>query len=475
MSKLETMLVDAIRMWKCNVFNGSFIIPDPIDTKPMILSILQLVYNKNPTYKTLIVLDDWESRCNFVKYIIESPCQENNDEFKELMQNKFLIIMSRNGVCSDKFNGSNSYDLVISHNIKYFPNKLSFIYGQAKYKLVILNKLLEVPAERTSLYKLCPVINNFSQQEFDELRVSTPVEETLIDVPLIDEEQQKLLEYYNRYITESLNIFGSFEIMQNARIGNDKFNISASAICYQIADENGWKPDLDMSVPINVQIDEMYNPINIKERASKTYEMIRNRGELLANYKEKLNYVVKIVKDNPNSKILIISKKASFAREITDFINTWSEKVICGDYHDFVEPIPEIDDKGKPVVYASGAKKGKIKYLGAQAQKTKNANAFRQNKLTVLSTNNAPDKKLNADIDIVIITSPQCETIESYMYRLSNVCYPKNKVRLFTIYVKNSLEEKKLQNRKLKDTHTIVNKCEKVVVTENNSDFIVVD
>ena len=61
------------------------------------------------------------------------------------------------------------------------------------------------------------------------------------------------------------------------------------------------------------------------------------------------------------------------------------------------------------------------------------------------------------------------------MYRLSNVCYPANKIKLYTIYVKNSLEEKKLQNREIANTHTIVNKCENVVVSENNYDFVVVD
>ena len=152
-----------------------------------------------------------------------------------------------------------------------------------------------------------------------------------------------------------------------------------------------------------------------------------------------------------------------------------SGHIICGDYHDHVDPVPELDDNGKPVLYKSGAKKGKQKFLGSTAQKHRNEQLFAANKLRVLSTNNAPDKGLNADISVVIITSPQCETIESYMYRLANVCYPTNKIKLYTIYVKNSLEEKKLQNRVVADTHQIVNKCENVVVSENNFDFVVVD
>lgn len=477
MDKLEKMMEDAMNKWRDNKGIGTFIMPNPIDSRPFILGILQKVYNKDPTARTLIVVEDWSTRTQFIEYLTTQDCQENNDEFKKLIQDKKLIIMTRNGVCSNKFKPwSYGYDLVVVWNLVYYPYLLDIIYRAAHFKLAVLNKLLEVNAERTALYRASPVIGNLSQAEFDELRTSTPVEEIVIDVDIpADSEEYKLLQYYNEYITTSLNIFGSFDIMQQARIGNDKFNISANQICYQIADENGWKPNLDMSVEINVHIDEMFNPTNIKERAVRTYEIIRLRAELLSNYYGKLNVINEIVHKHQNEKILIISKRGSFAKQITEHLNMMFGAVICGDYHDHVEPIPELDERGKPVLYKSGAKKGKQRFLGAVAQKSRNERLFMSNKLNVLSTGNAPDKELNADVNVVIITSPQCETIESYMYRLSNVCYPTNKIRLYTIYIKNSLEEKKLQSRKIADTHQIVNKCEKAVVIENNSDFIVVD
>ena len=466
---------DAIEKWRMNKGIGTFIMPNPIDSRPFILSILQKRYNKDPSARTLVVVENWSIRTNFIEYLTNQDCQENNAEFKSLIQDKFLVVITCNGVCSDKFSGK-GYDLVIVYNLVYYPYKLNIIYREAKYKLAVLDKLLEVNAERTALYRASPVIGNLTQAEFDELRTSTPVEEELIDVVIPeDTEEYKLLQYYNEYITTSLNIFGSFDIMQQARLGNDKFNISANQICYQIADENGWKPNLDMSVDINIQIDEMFNPTNIKERAVRTYECIRSRAELLSNYDGKLKVINDIVHKHENEKILIINKRGSFARKVTEHLNMMFGAVICGDYHDHVDQIPEVDDRGKPVYYKTGAKKGKQRFLGAAAQKTRNEKLFLSNKLSVLSTNNAPNKDLNADVSVVIITSPQCETIESYMYRLANVCYPTNKIKLYTIYVKNSLEEKKLQNRVVADTHAIVNKCEKVVVSENNYDFVVVD
>lgn len=476
MNNLEVMLNNAVESWRLNKGVGTFIIPNPIDSRPLILSILLKRYNKDPSSKTIIVVDDWASRADFIDYLTTQDCEENNAEFKEIMQDKRLVVITRNGVCSDKFRWSSSYDLVVIYNLVYFPYKLGIIFRQAKYKLAVLSKLLEVTTERNDLYRSSPIIGNLSQAEFDKLRTSTPVEEELIDVSIPpNTDVAKLLQYYDEYIRTSINIFGSFDIMQQCKIGNDKYNITANQICYQIADENGWKPDLDMSVELNVQIDEMYNPTSIKERATRTYDIIRSRAELLSNYDGKFKLINDLVERHRNEKVLVINKKGSFARNVTQHLNAMAGCIICGDYHDYVDPIPEVDDNGKPVVYKSGAKKGKQKFLAATAQKHRNERLFLNNRLRVLSTTNAPDKDLNADVSVVIITSPQCETIESYMYRLANVCYPNNKIKLYTIYVKNSLEEKKLQNRVVADTHTIVNKCENVVVSENNSDFIIVD
>ena len=113
--------------------------------------------------------------------------------------------------------------------------------------------------------------------------------------------------------------------------------------------------------------------------------------------------------------------------------------------------------------------------LAAQAQKSMNMSKFNEGVLSILSTSNAPDKELCGDVVNVIITSPQCETIESYLYRFGNLTYPEGKLNLFSLYVKNSVELSRLQNKPISDTHTIVKDCEQNVVSENNYDFIVVD
>ena len=145
--------------------------------------------------------------------------------------------------------------------------------------------------------------------------------------------------------------------MQQANTGNLQLNISSMQICNQIAQENGWSEQLDMNVEFNLKIDELYNPIALKERASKTYEVIRNRGQLLSDYKGKLDVILDIVNNNRDKKILIINKRADFASAVTDYLNTLSETDICMNYHDKVDSVPAIDSNGNPVFYKSGGRK----------------------------------------------------------------------------------------------------------------------
>ena len=107
-------------------------------------------------------------------------------------------------------------------------------------------------------------------------------------------------------------------------------------------------------------------------------------------------------------------------------------------------------------------------------QKSLFESLFNHGNIRVLSTNNAPDKTLNIKVDIIIITSSQCENIENYLYRLSKVSLS-SPLKVFTLFVKNSLEEKKLEERLESETHKIVKNYKNQIISENNSDFVIVD
>lgn len=475
MKSAGQLFEDSILHWRDNKGVGTALIPKPLNDKVMVLGVLQRVYySRSPTTETIIITSNFQERIELIEFLTQQDDEENNEEFKKLINSKILKIFTIDLIKFSKYIAK-PFVCILYHPFELCDNVIRLL-SSVKFKLVVLNKLMSSMEDMNKLYSLCPLLDDFKQNEIDELRTNTPVEDTWISVDIPENsEEYKLLEYYNEYVTTSLNIFGSFDIMQQARLGNQQLNISATQICSQIAQENGWNDHLDMNIEYNVAIDALYNPANIRDRATMTYEIIRNRGQLLSDYNGKLDEILKIVEEHKDSKILIINKRGEFANKVTDYINSLSDTIICGNYHDKVESVPAVDRYGNPIYYKSGVKKGERKYMAAQAQKTLNEELFNLGKLRVLSTNSAPDKSLCIEVDVIIITSPQCEDIKSYMYRLTNIHYPNNTIKLYNIYIKNSLEQAKLQSKPISETHLIVNKCENSVVTENNSDFVIVD
>ena len=468
MNKAIEIFNDALNLWRDNKGIGTFLIPPPLEDKAIILLLLEILYNKHPDADVLIIVNKYTERQDIIDYLTKQDNEENNKEFQEHINAKRIKIWSYNYI---KLETRLEPKYLIVYHLDNYGFALDKLVRHSKFKLIVLNKLLEDMEELQKLYKNCQLLKSFEQKVINEIRCTTPVEEMWIDVTIpTDTEEFKLLEYYNNYINTSLTIFGSFDNMTIARTGDARSNTSATNYCYRIAQENGWNENLDMSNPINVEIDTMFNPNNIRERASQTYEIIRSRSELLSCYNGKLEEIYKIVKENEGKKILIINKKGKFATLVTTYINNLSTKEICANYHNDVETVPARDINDNLIYYKNGDKAGQLKYMGAAAQKTLNEQRFNAGIINVLSTNAAIDKKLNIDVDIVIITSPECDIIEDYFNRLTNVNFSQNGIKLFSIFVKNSSEEKKQLNRPLSETHVVVN-SEKMLNLSSNYDY----
>lgn len=470
----NTLFEEAVFNWRDNKGIGTAFVPAPLNDKILVYQILLKLYTRSPTVNTLIIVNNFQERTAIIDFITNVGDEENDEEFKQLINNKLIKVFTVSFIIDT------NWSKLSTLCIWYRPNELNeTIYKyieKCKFKLVVLSKLFTNSTDSSNLYKLAPILDCFKQSELDELRVSTPVEETWIGVDIAKDSQTwKLYEYYTKYIETTVNIFGSFDKIQEARIGNTSLNISASEICTQIAINNGWDEHLDMNYEYNRKIDDMYNPNSLRERASQVYEYTRLRGNLLSDCENKLSYILDIVNSNSDKKILIISKRGEFANKVTEYLNNYSETNICGNYHNKTDDIDAVDVNGNPIYIKSGKSKGKRKILGYKAQMTLNQSLFNENKLKCLSLSNAPDKSLNVDVDVIIITSPLCEDIESFIYRLSDVNFNKEKIKLFSIFCKNTIEEQRIMNKSCKPSHSILNKSEFTDVVENKFDFIVVD
>lgn len=468
----EQVYLNAVDIWRVNKGIGTFIIPAPFDALRPLLYILPQLYNKSPTTNVVIIVKDFADRSSIENYLTTLSNEVWNNSFRTLIHNGNLRILTTEYVAEH----INEYSPLLT--IIYNPSIFHFVHiamiEKSKFKLVILNKLLDSKT-MDDFYTVAPSIGNFSQNVIDEVRTNRPVKECLVGLTIVpDTELDKEMNYYNREISTALAIFGNFDNIKYARLGNSDTNCSSMMICDAIARTNGWDNHLDMSSQFNRDIDKLYSPAAIKERADSIYNIIRERSTKLASSKDKLSNILDIVNDNSDKNILIINKYGEFANLVTDYLNDKSGKRICANCHDKVDNVPAVDDYGNPILVKSGAKKGQPKLLGVIAQKKLAQKLMNTHKINVISCGASPDKSLDVDIDLVIITSPLCDTIESYFYRLSKVHFS-NEVLLYTLFYKSTLEEKKLEDRTIPVNHTIINDFDRNVKVDNNNDYCIVD
>lgn len=468
----EQVYLNAVEAWRVNKGKGTFVIPAPFDALKPLLYILPQLYNKSPTTNVVIIVKDFADRSSIESYLTTLSNEVWNNSFRTVIHNGNLRILTTEYAAEH----INEYSPLLT--IIYNPSIFHFVHiamiEKSKFKLVILNKLLDNKT-MDDFYTVAPSIGNFSQNVIDEVRSNRPVKECLVGLTIVpDSELDKEMNYYNREISTALAIFGNFDNIKYARLGNSATNCSSMMICDAIARTNGWDNHLDMSSQFNRDIDKLYSPAAIKERADSIYNIVRERSTKLASSKDKLSNILDIVNDNSDKNILIINKYGEFANLVTDYLNDKSCKRICANCHDKVDNVPAVDDYGNTILVKSGAKKGQPKLLGVIAQKKLAQKLMNTHKINVISCGASPDKSLDVDIDLVIITSPLCDTIESYFYRLSKVHFS-NEVLLYTLFYKGTLEEKKLEDRTIPANHTIINNFDRNVKVDNNNDYCIVD
>lgn len=468
----EQVYLNAVDVWRLNKGIGTFVIPAPFDALRPLLYILPQLYNKSPTTSVVIIVKDFADRSSIESYLTTLNNEIWNNSFRTVIHNGSLRILTTEYAAEH----INDYSPLLT--IIYNPSIFHFVHiamiEKSKFKLVILSKLLDNKT-MDDFYTVAPSIGNFSQNVIDEVRTNRPVKECLVGLTITpDTELDKEMNYYNREISTTLAIFGNFDNIKYARLGNSDTNCSSMMICDAIARTNGWDNHLDMSSEFNRDIDKLYSPSAIKERADSIYNIIRERSTKLASSKDKLSYILDIVNDNLDKNILIINKYGEFANLVTDYLNDKFGKRICANCHDKVDNIPAVDDYGNPILIKSGQKKGQPKLLGVIAQKKLAQKLMNSHKINVISCGASPDKSLDVDIDLVIITSPLCDTIESYFYRLSKLHFS-NEVLLYTLFYKSTLEEKKLEDRSVPANHTIINDFDRNVKVDNNNAYCIVD
>ena len=226
-----------------------------------------------------------------------------------------------------------------------------------------------------------------------------------------------------------------------------------------------------MTNPFSKQIDECYNPLVLAERVKTFYNIVRERMLICSDNVSKLSRIVEIIKDNPDKRFLIISKRGEYAATVTKYINDKLGE-ICGDYHDKIEDKVLVDSNGIPILYKSGSKKGTARIIKSKAISTLNLKAFNDGLLRVLSIKNSSAASLETSVDEWIITSSLCDTINELIYRYNNVTCNQSKLKVHKLYMAGTIEEASLKKEKLSANHEVIENIKCDIRTQNFDDII---
>lgn len=366
------------------------------------------------------------------------------------------------------------YDLVITINIEDLTKLKTIQYNNnIKFYLFIFDNRIvgdKQTIKREAIIKF--IHTTVSIDKIIEESIHSPVKETLVRAFLTDEHYEEYKKY-DDYIKDSIRIFGNLETLDRCRMGDKIMNRSNIAVCTIVANNNGWSENLDSHTPFGKQIDELYNPNALLERAFNTYNIIKKRKDYVTDAIEKIDTVIDIIKQHPNEKILIVSPRGEFANSITDTLNkcidikgTDDYIELCVNYHNCIPDTIQKDKFGNTVLIKSGLHKGEPKVIGWKKQSTIAQERFNNNEVNIISIKAASDIDLNIDCDIIILTSPLCGTITDIRRRFKNVIFRTNPIKVYTIYLSNTIENVKVDKYESTINHEIINDDENFIVVE---------
>ena len=341
--KLINQVVDGFQHFKGKASVYCFskdVIPE------LLYHIITKLTQKHKDASIFIVVDCYNTRKSIIDYFKEHNVREDTGYNIKCLSVDYI---------KDKYRYSYALTITVGVNDNFaIINKLC---SESKFTLCVLTENIMNNNFITNVRNILPCIDTADLDiAIRHDNIYSPVEEHRYGVDLSDDDRE-LYNKYTDYITTSISIFGDLSNIEKCKKGDNKLGISAANFRNTVAHENGWREDLDTNVPFMKQIDDIYNPNILFERACTFYTIAKQRRDLVCDNEAKLEVIRNICLDNKDKKILIISKRGEYAAKVTKYLNKCLD-LRCGDYHDCIEDAITTDEMGIPILVKSGSMLG---------------------------------------------------------------------------------------------------------------------
>lgn len=441
-----------------NKGRGSCYCLPPLKPYYLIAKSVLTYSHKHENKQILIVVNNYDTRQKILTLLKEMcPTEDYN---VKILSSEFI---------NPKYHYVYEYIITCSVNDLLLIRKL---YNESMFMLSIFTENIKEQSVIQSIRQLLPNIDTtINSTDARANFIYLPVEEYHVGVDLTQEDKDK----YNKctdYINQSVKIFGDLKNIERCKKGYPELNISANEFRTNLAYENGWRETLDTTVELLANIDKIYNPNTLFERACNFYNITAERRNILTDNNEKINKIIELCLKHADKRILIVSKRGEFAATITERINT-ETNLVCLDYHECIEDAMLVDDMGMPVLHKTGVNKGKPRIIKATAISTRNLEEFNQGRANVLSIKYSSDPKIKTNIDMIIITDGLNEDITSIRSRYNYIEFNENPTICYRLYCKNTIEARQLKDYKPTANIKIIDNNAELIYDEESGDIII--
>ena len=101
---VDEIFLNAVESWRKNSGVGTMLCPAPLNNKVPILLILQRIYSRSPTCSTIIIVKNFNERLDLIDFLTKQEDEENNNEFKKLLYEKYIRIITVDFLNSGRWN-----------------------------------------------------------------------------------------------------------------------------------------------------------------------------------------------------------------------------------------------------------------------------------------------------------------------------------------------------------------------------------
>lgn len=419
----------------------------PANPITFVTQFIQGIKNKRPDGRILVIVEDWSltDKCKSAfKGMLDSDIYDKFIQDITFLSTKYV---------NTTFRFRYTFGVTIGLNNNY--PIYAYLNRVCQFVLGILTKDNMNADFKYGINLELPLLKvNLDESNVTAARINTPVNEYRIGIQFTEADKQTY-DKYNAFIKSCNTIFGGIDNITKCRVGDKDKGISSVEFRYRLANANGWSEKLDTTTEFNRQIDEIYNPVSLYQRAESFFNITRARRELVMNSENKFNTIFKVIEDNPGKKILVVCKDGNYANKLMNYLNNavegYDKREIAGCYHDEVEARYFSDNFGNTIVYKSGKHKGEPRLFKSAVVSTYFEELFNSNRINVLIIKESSNNKLSVNADIIVYTSSLLADIFDFKKRYANVTFTNNITTLYKIFYSGSIEEDSI-NREIPST-----------------------